>query len=174
MKDWFKYEFGYVNIDFENLYLTNSGNWSETLDLTEKTKEVTSKNNSKSSKVLGFMIIIVFISVFLLHKSSINGKTGLTIIAIIVGGGFKVYQYLKTEIGSKFKIPLEKITEIKLNENNIEITFNNGEDVNDSYKLIGVGEKGKNLMSSLKDKLHTSILHESTHLNLTNNSNFST
>ena len=38
MKQWFKYEFGFVNLDSENFYLTNSGNWSETENLKEKTK----------------------------------------------------------------------------------------------------------------------------------------
>ncbi|WP_196889864.1 hypothetical protein [Aureivirga sp. CE67] len=43
MKEWFKYELGYVNIDSENIYLTGSGNWSETKNLEEKTRKVSKK-----------------------------------------------------------------------------------------------------------------------------------
>ena len=38
MKHWFKYEFGYVNIDSEYLYFTNTGNWSEVQEIKEKSK----------------------------------------------------------------------------------------------------------------------------------------
>ena len=151
MKEWFKYEFGYVNIDSENLYLTNTGNWSETKDLTEKTKQVANKNDNKSSSTLGFLIIILGLLGFLIFKSLVNGKVGFTLILITLGGGYKLYEYLKTEIGAKFKIPLTKITEIKKKKKSIEIIFINGEGNKDIYNLHRVDEKGMNLMSSLKE-----------------------
>ena len=36
MKEYFKYANGYININDENLFLTHSGNWSETSTLVEK------------------------------------------------------------------------------------------------------------------------------------------
>jgi hypothetical protein len=36
VKEWFTHEYGFVNIDTENIYFTNTGNWSETKDLEEK------------------------------------------------------------------------------------------------------------------------------------------
>uniref|UniRef100_UPI00404A3F53 hypothetical protein n=2 Tax=Flavobacterium sp. TaxID=239 RepID=UPI00404A3F53 len=123
MKEWFKYEFGYVNIDSENFYLTNSGNWSDTKELKEKIKQIAHKDDNKSSMIIGFMIVVICILCFLLYKSFINGRLGLTLIFITVGGSFKLYQYLKTEIGSKFKIPLKKIKEIKFSNKNVEIVL---------------------------------------------------
>lgn len=86
MKEWFKYEFGYVNIDSENLYLTNSGNWSETRDLPEKTKQASNKNDNKSSSILGFIIVTIGLLTFLIMKNFINGKVGLTLILLTLGG----------------------------------------------------------------------------------------
>ena len=151
MKEWFKYEFGYVNIDSENLYLTNTGNWSETKNLTEKTKKVANKNDRKSSSISGFIILVFCVFAFMIYKSYISGKLGITLILLTVGGGYKFYQYLKTEIGAKFKIPLEKITELNVLENSVEIKFIDGEGLSGNYLLNNIDEKGKQIINSLKE-----------------------
>lgn len=151
MKEWFKYEFGYVNIDSENLFLTNSGNWSETKNLTEKTKESSTKNDNKSSSIIGFIIIVFCFFGFITYKSFISGKTGLTLFFLTIGGGYKFYQYLKTEIGAKFRIQLEKISEVKINEKSVEIKFIDGEGLNTNYILNNIDKKGKSIMNLIKN-----------------------
>ena len=79
MKEWFKYEFGYVNVDSENLFLTNSGNWGETISLTEKTKKTANQNSS----IIGFIIVVFCIFAFMIYKNFINGKSGFGLIFII-------------------------------------------------------------------------------------------
>jgi hypothetical protein len=158
MKEWFKYEFGYVNIDSENLYLTNSGNWSETKNLSEKTKEISKKNDNRSSSVLGFLIVVFLIFVFMIYKNMVSGKVGLTLIGTTIVGGYKLYEYLKTEIGAKFRIPLSKIYEIKLSELNAEIYFEDGEEKKDNYKLMRIDEKGYGILENLKNTMHNSRL----------------
>jgi len=150
MKEWFKYEFGYVNIDDQNVYLTNTGNWSETKNMEEKTKKVDKENDNRSSSMIGFILVVICIFAFLIFKSYISGKVGLSLIAITSFGGYKLYGYLKTEIGAKFKIPINKISEIKVAEKSIEIIFTNGEGKIDSYKLYRIEEKGISIMNSLK------------------------
>jgi hypothetical protein len=71
-------------------------------------------------------------------------------VILIVFGGYSLYEYLKTEIGAKFKIPLDKIVEIKEQENSIEINFINGEGDNDTYKLEKIDEKGIAIIKSMK------------------------
>ncbi|WP_432672958.1 hypothetical protein [Flavobacterium sp. SM2513] len=150
MKEWFKYEFGYVNIDSENLYLTNSGNWSEIIDLQEQTKQITHENDRKSSLTLGFIIVVVCFFGFLLYKNYIAGKVGILLIAVTVGLGYKMYAYLKTEIGAKFKIPLVKITNITEIGQNVEISFINGDGDSVVYKLHRIDKRGIGLMRLLK------------------------
>ena len=151
MKEWFKYEFGFVNVDSENLYLTNTGNWSETKNLTEKNKKVSNKNDRKSSSITGFIILVFCVFAFMIYKIYISGKLGISLILLTVGGGYKFYQYLKTEIGAKFKIPLEKITELNINEKSAEIKFVDGESLSGSYLLNNIDEKGKQIIKSLKE-----------------------
>lgn len=160
MKEWFKYEFGYVNIDSESIYLTNTGNWSETKNLEEKTKKIDTENDNKSSLMIGFILVTVCIFAFLMFKSFISGKTGLTLISILLVGGYKLYEYLKTEIGAKFKIPISKVSEIKESEKNIEIIFTNGEGKIDTYKLYQVDTKGFLIMSNLKSTSHNTPVYE--------------
>jgi len=151
MKEWFKYEFGYVNIDDENLYFTSSGNWSETIDLNEKTKKGDAKNNSRSFSIIGFIVVAICLFGFLIFKSILSGRVGFTLIVITLAGSYKLYEYLKTEIGPKFRVPLDKISEIRAEEKNIEIIFENGEGMNDSYKIYKIEQKGFAIMLSLKD-----------------------
>ena len=151
MKEWFKYEYGYVNVDSKNLFLTNSGNWSETKKLTEKTKNISKKNDRKSSSINGFIIFVFSLFAFMIYKNFINGKLGLALIFFTIGGGYKFYQYLKTEIGAKFKIPLEKIIELNILEKSAEIKFIDGEGLAENYLLNNIDEKGKKIMYSLKN-----------------------
>ena len=51
MKEYFKYANGFVNLNDENLFLTNSGNWSETSDLLEKSPKSIRQNNFKGFKI---------------------------------------------------------------------------------------------------------------------------
>ena len=67
MKEYFKYANGYVNINDENLFLTNSGNWSETHDLLEKSPKSIRKNDLKSVKIYAYyFVIIVLVAIFVI------------------------------------------------------------------------------------------------------------
>lgn len=153
LKICFKYEFGYVNIKDKVLHLTNTGNWSEIAELSEKTQQVDRKNDKKSSSVIGFMLVIACILIYLFFNNYINQNLGITLIFLTFGSGYSMYQYLKTEIGSKFKIPFEKIKEIKINHNVAIISFSNGEQLEENYTISNIEEKGIIAMQHLKNKL---------------------
>ena len=150
MKEWFKYEFGFINVDSENLYLTNTGNWSETKILVEKTKKGSKTNGAKGTSITVFIIFVFCVIAFTIYKSFITGKLGVAFILLTVGGGYKFYQYLKTEIGAKFKIPLEKITEFSIFENSAKIKFIDGDGFSENYFLNNIDNKGKAIIGALK------------------------
>jgi hypothetical protein len=56
MKEYFKYANGFVNINYENLFLTNSGYWSETRELLEKSSKTIKKHKYKSLKIYIFFL----------------------------------------------------------------------------------------------------------------------
>lgn len=144
MKEWFKHEFGYVNVDAENLYLTNSGNWSDTKKLNEKTKNNKTK---KRSSIIGFLILVFCLFLFMIYKSTAIDTIGVTLF--IMALGYKLYLYLKFEIGPQFKIPIAKISEVKIDDKSVEIYFLDGDGVYSSFVLEKVEEKGKNILNSL-------------------------
>lgn len=144
MKEWFKYEFGYVNVDAENLYLTNSGNWSDTKKLKEKAKNNKTK---KRSSIIGFLILVFCLFLFMIYKSSTIDTIGVTLFILALG--YKLYLYLKFEIGPQFRIPIAKISEMKIDEKSVEIYFLDGDGVYSSFLLEKVEEKGKNILNSL-------------------------
>ena len=116
MKVWFKYEYGYINMDDFNLYLTNSGNWSEIEELEEKTNRSEKFNRRNRLKKLSVMIVV---------------------------GGVAAYNYLKSDLGLGYKIPLSKISNIEFDEEETIVSFIDG-DGNKSYEtLIKLEDKGK-------------------------------
>lgn len=153
MQEWFKYEYGYVNIDDEYLYLTNSGNWSETFNLQEKSRVVNNRNENKSAWMIGFLVVVFAFFAFLILMTGANGKISFTLLFLTIGGGYKMYEYMKRGIGAKFKIPLPKISEIRMTDDLAEIAFTDGEGNSEVYKLLKVDEKGRGILQSLNDNL---------------------
>jgi hypothetical protein len=149
MKTWFKYEYGYVNLDSDTLYLTNSGNWSETTTLSEKTKEITQKNDTKNYKYVSFLVSIIAFFCVLLFNTILSGKVSLTLFFLVSFGGYKVYNYLKTEIGPSFKIPLAKITDITIEDTTVELLFLNNENTIEFHKLKKVDQTGIDVLKSI-------------------------
>lgn len=144
MKDYFKYERGYVNIDDQNLFLTNTGNWSETKELNEKSPRSIRKNRFKEFKYYFFFLIIGALLLFFFFKSERFPIVGIT------GLAFAVYMYMKRETGKSYKIPLEKIIRIEIMNSSATIVFHNQANENDSEEISGIEIKGLDILSELK------------------------
>ncbi len=87
MKEYFKYSNGFVNINDENLFLTNSGNWSETIDLLEKSPKSIRQNTLKELKIYSFLFIVVCIGLILFARVK-NGFFPFGFIGIGVAAFF--------------------------------------------------------------------------------------
>jgi len=122
MREYFKYKKGFVNIDDENLYLTNSGNWQEARNLQEKSSKTIRANRNKKNKFTLYFYILLGIGVLLLFYQLSNGKS-IRIPIVFCGLGFAVYRYMIRETGNAYKIPLHKIELISLVETNATIHF---------------------------------------------------
>ena len=75
MKEWFKYEYVYVNIDTESIYFTNSGNWSETKNLKEK--GVQKSNTQRKVRIQEFLFVFLILFVILFFKNFHHSNTSL-------------------------------------------------------------------------------------------------
>ncbi|MFL9843902.1 hypothetical protein [Flavobacterium rhizosphaerae] len=142
MKHYFKYNDGYINIDEENLYLTNTGNWQETKELLEKTSQTAAKNrkkinNKKSFFIIFYIAVLAFISYF------VDIERFLYTAAILGVGLFFLFTYFRKDFGVQYKIPLSKIERIEaLQDNVLKITFKNAFDNSDIEILKGIDKKG--------------------------------
>jgi hypothetical protein len=149
MREFFKYEFGYINIDSENLYLTNSGNWSEIKNLKEKSVKTISDNNQRKMWIFIFLAIasIILLTMLVIHLKS--SKISLVLCIGAPFAAYKLYKYFQNELGSKYCIPLKKINSIELNDKNAVIHFKDFNNNDNSEEVVNIGDKGIKILSEV-------------------------
>ena len=148
MKNYFKYDNGYVNINDENLFLTNSGNWSETYDLWEKSPKSIKQNNFKSNKINLFLFLIICIGLLMISKAK-NAVLPLGFISL----GIAAFFYIKRETGKRYKIPILKIIKIEVVDNSVKIIFYNANNQEDFEEITNVEFKGLGILEELTQHL---------------------
>lgn len=152
MKHYFKYSYGYVNIDDENLFMTNSGNWSETHSLEEKSSK-TEKANRKKNLKFDFLIFVLIICIAFTVYDGINDVISRSIPIGLLVLALAVYKYFQNEKGKRIKIPLAKIIAIEVIGNNAKIFFYNKSNEKDSEELLKIDSKGIEIIEKLSLKL---------------------
>lgn len=152
MKEYFKYANGYVNINDENLFLTNSGNWSETHDLLEKSPKSIRKNNFKANKIYlyyFFVFILIGFGVFDILRDIKNKSFPFGIILLGLAG----LAYMKRETGKRYKIPISKIISFDVSNDKVKILFRNANDIDDFEEIFKVDTKGLAILEELSRQL---------------------
>jgi hypothetical protein len=125
VRKFYKYRYGYINVDADCLYLTNSGNWSETKQLIEKSFETSLTNGIRKTRMIGYIVVSsILLGGFLLMNLA-SSKISVFLLILIPAGIYQVYRTLITEAGPRYLIPLEKIETIEEKENGITILFKN-------------------------------------------------
>lgn len=152
MKEWFKYKYGFVNIDTENIYFNNSGNWADIKSLKEKNNKLNKENKSKRNWMWFFVIVSLSIFGLSIIRGIYNLRIGIGIF-ILAYAMYYTYEYFKRETGDAFKIPLNKLDDIKFEEKSIVFTFINGDGKLDEYIIENPEAKGIMIMESLRNEL---------------------
>lgn len=152
MKDWFNYEFGYINVDEEAncIYFTHSGNWSEVTHLQERTQSyaVNLGKNSKRRKIVIGFVLLFFLAVALVVLS--EGAISVGLAVLLVAGAYKLYNYMRTELGEAFKLPMDKIQSIDQNTQGLILVFYNGNNQICEYLISGLEERGLDYFEKLR------------------------
>lgn len=152
MQDWFKHQYGYVNVDDDNFYLTNSGNWTEALKLEEKNPDSAFKKSFRPLRIIIYFICcIALFSWFLMYTFSM-GEISLLLIAALAGGSYFLWQYLRAEMSTAFKIPTSKITRVEIAGKTAVIQFNNEKNMPDQVILKKVSKRGLEILASYNIK----------------------
>ncbi len=145
-RDWFPYQNGFVNVDHENVYLTNSGNWSETEKLQEKSKK---RWNFRAIRmrltivIAGIVLMMVLFYVF--AKKGLKIGFGVELVLIFLA----IYDSFRTETGGRYKIPRNKISDIETEDNWARIQFINGDEKEDAISLDNIKSNGVQILQSL-------------------------
>ncbi|WP_420571252.1 hypothetical protein [Kordia sp.] len=150
MKEWFKYKYGFVNVDAENLYFTNTGNWSEIEGLEEK--GIQKQNTFRQFRMKFIPFILIVIAVFLFIFQFEHTKIKFSLIFGILVLAFTAYKYLKREIGEKFTLPISKIENIILRGETATVTFRDGEGKSTEQLVENLDQKGISLLEELIEK----------------------
>lgn len=153
IKEWFSHKYGCVNLDSNTIYFTNSGNWSETKELKEKSRKVDNTNHWNNLWTYGFVIIAIVFFLFIIFAQFINGKLKISFLVLLLGLGYKMYEYMKNDLGPNFKIPINKIKKIVIQDAQFTILFVNGELRETSHQLMGLDAKGINILTVLQSKI---------------------
>jgi len=148
MKDYFKYQNGFVNIDAEAIYLTNSGNWQEARNLKEKSSKTIRGNKYKKYKMelyfYSYFGLLTIATIYLIYQS----KTIRIPVAGIVLGLF-LRRYLANESGNSYLIPKNKIKSIILNGDAATINFLDENNNDTSEYIEKIDTKGIVLLNKL-------------------------
>lgn len=139
-KYYFKYKLGYINIDSTNLYLTKTGNWFEINHLKENSKTKKKLNREKFEISKSYYYVILLISAFLLILTE---RKNILVNFLVAGFNliFFFLKYFNNEAIPNFKIPIHKILNYRLLNNDVELFFRNGINQEDYIILKNVDLK---------------------------------
>lgn len=150
MKHFFKYEKGYINIDDHYLFMTKTGNWSETDSLFEKSAKAKSQNAAKKVKTYSFYAMIVAVSLLFFFNMNGGKNNKIMLFGGIVLFVLAAFNYIRSSSGKQYKIPLTKITKMELIKKDINIHFHNLDNKEDFEKIENIEEKGIQILKDLK------------------------
>ncbi len=120
MKIWSKHRFGFVNIDDDFVYLTNSGNWSEVQKLKEKHAD-----QPEASKLQSTLMNSLYVSLFLvlLVFVALKGQVVFAIVIASIFGVYTLYQSLTRAYRGKYKIPKSKVEKVVVSNDDVHLSF---------------------------------------------------
>lgn len=154
MKSWFAYEYGYINVDRDNVYFTNTGNGSELRRL----KEIPfGQNISNRLDPYTFIGIISAPTFYFMIDLDYTFRSVLILSAIFTAIYF-AYQYLKREKGVSMWIPMDRLTNIDIELDFVEVSYLNVHGKIKSIELDKVEKDGIKFWSQLRESLNLETL----------------
>ncbi|MFP9114373.1 hypothetical protein ACLI1A_10560 [Flavobacterium sp. RHBU_3] len=151
MKEYFKYKYGYINIDDENLYMTNSGKWQEARETEEKSRANEAVNERRINYMKSFVFIVFGGIVIYFAQTIDNKKVSIGIVVAALAIGYKLYDYFSSEFGSRYRIPLHKLESVTAQgTERIRIGFLNANGNPDFEMIDGLEPKGREFLLALK------------------------
>lgn len=139
MKNYYKHNHGYINIDDENVYFIKSGNWQEACE----TKE---KKSAKKIKRVNILMSALYISILLIF---IIRENYIFLLLAVVLFAQHLYTLLTKTVQVPYKVPLSKIDNMELTEKGFILHFKNEANEPDKQVINGIEDEGLKLISAI-------------------------
>ncbi|MFP9117259.1 hypothetical protein ACLI08_05685 [Flavobacterium sp. RNTU_13] len=153
MKEYFKYKYGYINVDDENLYLTNSGNWQEARETEEKSRAIDKRNSVGIVGMKIFVYVVLGAICIFVLKNLGKPSIGFGVIGLAIFLGYRVYKVFSKKFGSRYRIPLQKITNVSdWGTVGLRIDFLNANNEPDFEIIEELDFRGRDFLLELKTK----------------------
>lgn len=139
-------------MDDKFVYFTNTGNWTETAKLTEKTQRSHGRDIRRYFKHVIYLVVISVLAAAFLIYNIFFGVYNLVIFIGLPVLIYYLYQYLKNELGPAFAIPHSKLIAVEQHGKSTIIIYIDGEgdEVND--KLVKLEDEGRKALNNIIDK----------------------
>ncbi len=152
MKVWLKYQYGFLNIDDEFIYVTKTGNWSETNDLGEKNAGgFKTADVLRKLKVILFVVLIASLVLCSVLYMFAGKNSSLTLIIGIPVLAYFAYQYMIPEYGAAFKIPRSKIESVARRGDSVVVHFEDARGEQVEHLFSGIEPAWIAFMEGIKD-----------------------
>lgn len=138
MRQYYKHNHGYINIDDENIYFTRTGNWQEAHEAEEK----------KSKKKIGLIDLVTIIISIAVIVFFIIRKDYVLILLAVLPFGQLLYRYFTQTVYMPYKVPRIKIQALELKENGFVLHFFNTADEPDKQAINGIDEGALDFIKS--------------------------
>lgn len=149
MKMYFRYDRGYVNVDEENIYLNNTGNWADAKKAGEKSRRTNRKNRWRIFRVR-MLIYLLYLLAVLAFMRALDSQVGsLTGLLMILALAVKVYRSFVSETGKRIKIPIRKIQYIEEQEGTFVICFRDADGELETEAVSGAEPHGQHALENL-------------------------
>ncbi|NVK63678.1 MAG: hypothetical protein HWE22_03780 [Flavobacteriales bacterium] len=149
MKDWCKYNFGYVNFDDSFVYFTSTGNWSDTKKLEELNDPSATKSSSEERfKSISYLSLLAVLVICILWFAGFQSLSWAAIIGI-GWAAYSAYHYFAPGISGEFKIPYSKINSLLISSNEVHINFSDYHGENSVHICTRIDAKGLRLFSEI-------------------------
>lgn len=153
MKTYLKHKYGYLNVDDNFIYLTKSGNWSETKNLKEKNSDgFKTMDRFSKIKIIGYLVFVAGLFLFGILNNIVKGDFSYLLVFGLPVLFYATYNYLIPEIGASFLIPFSKVKTIEIIENNAIIHFIDFNEKYAQFNLTGLNEKGIEIVHEIISK----------------------
>lgn len=151
MKEWFKYKYGFVNIDKNFVFLTKSGNWSETSELKEKNYKGFKTSELKDKiKIFSYLAVLALLAIWLMLKNLASGDLSFLLLIGLPVLFYFVYHYLIREANASFLIPKDKIFQIEIVDEETTLFFYDINGKETSHIIKEFDQKGFEILQKLK------------------------